>query len=56
MTSTEPQVIYFYVPYNEKVYVKALGCKWDIQKKLWYINVNHFNKPIMSNCFRTIPL
>lgn len=56
MTSTEEQEIYYYVPYSEKDYVKALGCKWDVQRKLWHINANHMNKSIMSNCFRTITI
>ncbi len=54
MTATTPATsnIYFYVSYSDKNYAKSLGCKWDIQKKLWYIDINHINKPMMYKMYR----
>lgn len=53
-TPTVKQDIYFYVPYNEKDYVKSLGCRWDVQRKKWYINAEHINKKTMCFYYRVI--
>lgn len=46
--------IYFVVPYKEKEYVKSLGCKWDIQRKKWYINNENNNTKIMRFHYRVL--
>ncbi|BBB18849.1 DUF5710 domain-containing protein [Helicobacter cinaedi] len=37
LTSDKNEIIYLNVPYNEKDEAKALGAKWDKEKKQWYI-------------------
>ena len=44
--------VYFYVSYNDKGHVKSLGCKWDLQKKLWYMDVDNTNISTMYKMYR----
>ena len=36
--------IYLNVPFKEKDEAKNMGCKWDIEKRKWYILSNNKNK------------
>lgn len=53
MTATSKRV-YFHVSYNEKNYAKSLGCKWDIQQKLWYMEDIDSNLSTMYKYYRVV--
>ncbi len=46
--------IYLVVPFEKKDEVKALGAKWDPEKKKWYINSNNPNKDQILHNFQPI--
>lgn len=37
----EPKLTYLVVPFDDRAHVKALGARWDMQRKLWYILDGH---------------
>lgn len=45
-TSIAREKTYLYVPYKEKDKAKALGAKWDADKKLWYAPTGTDLKPL----------
>jgi hypothetical protein len=42
---TSPNPVYLNVPYAEREKVKALGAKWDVDTKRWYVKPGHLIKP-----------
>ena len=53
MTPTTKR-IYFYVSYNDRDYAKSAGCKWDIQKKMWYMDADNTNISTMYKYYRVV--
>lgn len=51
---TTSTTIYFDVPFNERGFAKSLGCKWDIQRKKWYIYSDNVNIKTMNHHYRGI--
>ena len=42
--------VYLSVPYSEKEEAKALGCRWDSDRKKWYCIDSNYGKSNISDC------
>ena len=47
-----PERIYLDVSYDQKDIAKQLQCKWDVNKKKWYIYDDNTNKDLIKNMFK----
>lgn len=44
--------IYLNVPYSDKDYAKSKGCRWDVNKKSWFLLDDNPNKSLLISKFK----
>jgi hypothetical protein len=47
------EFVYFIVPFEEKDKAKAVGARWDNQKRKWCMPCDHESIPTMLELFAT---